>query len=121
MIPKCKENKKEHQKLENKFNKQLNNGNSAFDGFYKRSIRDNTNTFSISVPTTRTDGFIRKAIVAIGDVGILFLNFIHSSNTATVTWSSFTSPSVSVSFDGSILTLDFSRTVYGGISVLFLD
>lgn len=121
MIPKFMKFLNKITGLENKFDKQLNNGSVWFDGLYKRSIRDNTNTFSIDVPTSRTDGFIRKAIITVGDVGLLYLNYQHNFKTANIKWSSFTSPTVSVEFDGTTLTFTFSATIYGGISALFLD
>lgn len=121
MIPKCIKNRQKHEDLENKFNEQLNNGSVWFDGLYKRSIRNNATTFSIDVPTSRTDGFIRKAIVAVGDTGFLYLTYIHSIKTVNIRWSSFTSPTTAIEFDGTTLTFTFSATIYGGISVLFLD
>lgn len=101
----------------------LDNNDSTYGGLAKRSVRENTTTYTIIDPNYQDSSYIRNAMVMCGDSGILFFRWSGNNSTSpSIFWSSLTGgKTCSISHSNGVLTFTFSATVYGGINVLFLN
>ena len=99
------------------------NGNDGYGGLVKRTIRANQTIYTFNVPNNQSGGFIRSAIVTCGNKGIMFVCWTGNNAPSvppTIVWKSF-NDNVTFNHNNGVLTFTFDSTLYGSVSVLFMN